>query len=227
MRAVHLLTLISSPKNLALGASALIAATTFALDRPAARTTAAFTAAMTNDDSTLTTSNFSLTGTNAGSALFTITDALPGDWVQKNVTATSVGKGSLTLTVAAGSAPGVDVPLNGTDDRALMVRVERCTDNTFAAGVCTGVTGFGGGAGVASGASITVPNSVTFNAASSAGATTLQTDQPSGSYYYKVFLKIPSGTTSGGGDNDLINKSVKVTFTWQLTSSAASLRNTP
>jgi hypothetical protein len=216
---------LSSPKRLALVAIALVTAASFALDRPAAHTTAAFTAAASNDNSTLTTSNFSLTDTNAGSALFTITDALPGDWVQKKVTVTTVGNGTLTLTVAAGSAPGVGAPLNGTDDRALMVRVEQCTDNTFAS--CAGVTGFGGGAGVSSGSSITSSNSVSFNAASSAGAVTLQVSQPSGSYYYNVFLKIPSGTSSGGGDNSMVNTSAIVNFNWQLTSSPGTLRNTP
>jgi hypothetical protein len=217
----------ASPKNLALVATALVTAAIFALDRPAARTTAAFTAATSNDNSTLSTANFSVTGTNAGSALFSITDSLPGDWVQKNVTVTTVGSATLTLAVAAGSPPGVAAPLNGTDDRALMVRVEQCADNSFAQAGCSGVTGFGGGAGVSSGSSIVTANSVTFNAVSSAGAVTLQTSQPTGSFYYKVFVKVPSGTTSGGGDNSFINTSVIVTFTWQLTSSPGSLRNTP
>src|SRR5436853_7918041 len=73
--------------------------------------TAAFTAASTNDNSTLSTVNFSLTN-NQASALFSITDAVPGDWVQKNVTLTTVGTASLTLTLANGTTGGVVAPLN-------------------------------------------------------------------------------------------------------------------
>src|SRR5437667_3549044 len=54
--------------------------------------TAAFTAATTNDNSSLSTVNFSLTN-NQASALFTITDALPGDWGQQNVTIATVQHG--------------------------------------------------------------------------------------------------------------------------------------
>ena len=63
-------------------------------------TLAAFTAAATNDNSTLSTINFSISDSASGSALFGITDAVPGDWVQKNVSITTVGRGDLTLTLS-------------------------------------------------------------------------------------------------------------------------------
>jgi hypothetical protein len=186
-----------------------------------------------NDDSALsTTPSFSVTGTNPAAALFSITDALPGDFVEKDVSVTTSARGSLTLAVTAGSAPGVAAPLGNAppDDRGLMVRVEQCA-SSFAPGTCSGVAGLNGGAtaGVASGAVISSASSVSFYTARGGGPVILQTDQPAGTFYYKVFLKVPANTTSGGTNSDLTfqNTSAVVTYTWQLTSSPGRLRSTP
>jgi len=219
-------------RNLVVVLLVLLVSSAFVLDSVSNSTLAAFTIAATHGNSTLSTTSFSLTGTSAGAALFSITDALPGQYVEKDVTVTTLGKGNLTLSIAQGSVPGVQAPLSNAspDDRALMVRVEQC-GSSFAQAGCTGMTGLNGGstAGVANGGSLTSSNSVTFNAAAAAGAVTLQTAQPSGSYYYKVLLKIPVNTTSGGSnsDNTFANTSVKITTSWQLTSVAGSLRSTP
>jgi hypothetical protein len=192
-------------------------------------TLAAFTAAATNDNSTLSTVNFSVSDSASWSALFSITDAVPGDWVQKNVTITTVGRGDLTLTLSDGSTGGVVAPLSGATDQALQIRVESC-GATFAAAGCSGIAGLNGGSAAGVAAATAPTNSETVKYASvRTVAQTLQTGQPSGTYYYKVFMKIPSGTVGGGSgsDNDFINKSASVKWVWTLTSSAGSLRNTP
>jgi hypothetical protein len=229
MKFIYLL----DPERLLLLAVSLLLSVAFALAGADKGTLAALTAGVTNENSTLSTvSSFSLTGTTPGAALFNITDALPGQSVEKDVTVTTVGTGNLTLAIAAGSAPGVVAPLSNAapDDRALMVRVEQC-GSTFAQAGCSGVTGLNGGSavGVASGANVASPNSVTFNAAAAAAPITLLSAQPSGDYYFKVFLRIPVNTTSGGANSDttFAAKSVKVTMTWQLTSVDGSLRSTP
>jgi hypothetical protein len=192
--------------------------------------TAAFTAATTNDNSTLTTVNFSLTSTNSGSALFSVTDAVPGDCVQKNVTVTTVGTATLSVTLTNGTSGGVVAPLNASTDQALQIRVESCTSATFATANCTGVAGLNGGSSAGVAASTQPTNSQTVKFSSIVGTPqTLQTNQPSGTYYYKVFMKIPSGTVGGGSgsDNDFINKSASVLWTWTSTSAPGSLRNVP
>src|SRR2546426_8290377 len=116
-------------KNLLVAALVLVVSSMFALDGSSHYTLAAFTGAATNDNSTLSTTSFSLSGTNAGAALFNITDALPGDYTEKDVTLNTVGQGDLTLVIAAGTAPGVATPLSNAspDDRALMIRAEACS----------------------------------------------------------------------------------------------------
>jgi hypothetical protein len=151
--------------------------------------------------------------------------------VQKNVTITTVGKGDLTLTLNDGTTGGVAAPLSGATDQALQIRVENCgADSSFTPANCTGVSNLNGGSTGGTAANTAPANAATVKYANvKAVAQTLQTGQPSGTYYYKVYMKIPSGTVGGGSgsDNDFINKSASVKWVWTLTSSTGTLRSTP
>lgn len=212
------------PGVLPLAAALTLFGLAIAVDGVNLRTYAAFTAATSNDNSTLSAASFSLTGTSSGSALHTLTNTVPGEFAVTQVTVTTVGKGTLTLNVNPGSA-GVDAPLNGTGERALMMRVEQCA-SSFLPATCTGVASWSGaGVSAANGSDITSSNTLTYNATNAAGAISLQANQPSGPYYYRVILKIPSNTTLG--DDTFSGKTISLSYVWTLASSAGSLRNTP
>src|SRR5207249_5532820 len=126
-------------------------------------------------------------GVSNGVALFSIIDAEPGDWVQKNVTITTVGKGDLTLTLNDGTTGGVVAPFNAATDQALQIRVENCAaDATFTPANCTGVTNLNGGSTTGTAAATAPANAATVKYTNvKAVVETLQTGQPSGTYYYK------------------------------------------
>lgn len=203
-------------------------------------TLAAFTAATANDNSTLSAVNFAISASASGSvgnasALFSITDAQPDDWVQKNITITpTVGASGATLALqlSAATVGGIVSPLTDAapSNKGMRIRVESCTANTFAQAGCTGVSGLNGGvtAGVADGGGITTAAANFVRYADVTTPVNLNTSITSATpLYYKVFMKFPSGISGVSGDNALIGLTGGTKWAFSLTSNAGTVRNTP